>query len=248
MPRHLIPILIFALSSGLCLAQGGPPLITDDPGTPGNGHWEINIAGILTSEPTQTVVSIPYFDINYGLGDHLQLKLETGWTLLSQESTGLISGAGNALAGVKWRFLDQDSSGVSVSTYPQLGFHDFLSSSNPDIASGGTQLLLPIELSKEFGTYAFNPEVGYLLSSNEPGAWIYGLVLDYEPHENLEFLAEFHATTRVDGSGTEMFLNAGTRVPLTPGMSLLFAAGHTVSEFVGEPTQLLVYLGAQLRI
>lgn len=25
-------------------AQGGPPLITDDPGTPGNGKWEINVA------------------------------------------------------------------------------------------------------------------------------------------------------------------------------------------------------------
>jgi hypothetical protein len=25
-------------------AQGGPPMITDDPGTPGNGQWEINVA------------------------------------------------------------------------------------------------------------------------------------------------------------------------------------------------------------
>lgn len=29
------------------LMQGGPPLITDDPDTPGNRHWEINLGFIL---------------------------------------------------------------------------------------------------------------------------------------------------------------------------------------------------------
>ena len=33
-------VLLFATPA---YAQGGPPLITDDPGTPGNGKWEINI-------------------------------------------------------------------------------------------------------------------------------------------------------------------------------------------------------------
>ena len=31
-------------------AQGGPPLVTDDPGTPGNGNWEINAA--IQANPT----------------------------------------------------------------------------------------------------------------------------------------------------------------------------------------------------
>src|SRR5438445_482716 len=30
------------------LAQGGPPMVTDDPETPGDGHWEINIGAIAT--------------------------------------------------------------------------------------------------------------------------------------------------------------------------------------------------------
>ena len=45
------------------LAQGGPPLITDDPGTPGDGHWEINIAE--QSETTGTGSVTPaYFASN----------------------------------------------------------------------------------------------------------------------------------------------------------------------------------------
>jgi len=34
-----------AAVSGVSHAEGGPPMITDDPGTPGDGNWEINIAG-----------------------------------------------------------------------------------------------------------------------------------------------------------------------------------------------------------
>ncbi len=43
LPRHRISILSFwvmlsALANQMVLAQGGPPLITDDPGTPGDGN------------------------------------------------------------------------------------------------------------------------------------------------------------------------------------------------------------------
>jgi hypothetical protein len=31
---------------GVARAQGGPPYLTNDPGTPGNANWEINIASL----------------------------------------------------------------------------------------------------------------------------------------------------------------------------------------------------------
>jgi len=54
--KRLKPLVLAALfllilpgfSTRAVLAQGGPPLITDDPGTPGDGKWEINLA--LTAE------------------------------------------------------------------------------------------------------------------------------------------------------------------------------------------------------
>jgi hypothetical protein len=41
----LVATLATAFLPAPAFAQGGPPLITDDPDTPGPGHWEINIAG-----------------------------------------------------------------------------------------------------------------------------------------------------------------------------------------------------------
>ena len=38
------PFLALLLLAPLSLfAQGGPPLLTDDPGTPGRNNWEINL-------------------------------------------------------------------------------------------------------------------------------------------------------------------------------------------------------------
>ena len=34
--------------------QGGPPMITDDPGTPGPGKWEINLAVAWAHRPAET--------------------------------------------------------------------------------------------------------------------------------------------------------------------------------------------------
>jgi hypothetical protein len=53
-----------------CFAQGGPPMIGDDPGTPGNGKWEIDVASPFVQTDQSVSFNIPYIDANYGLGDH----------------------------------------------------------------------------------------------------------------------------------------------------------------------------------
>ena len=67
-----LPILLAAAAH----AQGGPPFRTDDPDTPGNQHWEINFGWIGDRNPSDGAYQVPDFDINYGLGDRIQLKYE----------------------------------------------------------------------------------------------------------------------------------------------------------------------------
>jgi len=56
--------------------QGGPPMVTDDPGTPGGGHWEINLAWTGEHSSGETTQDAPLLDLNYGVGDRLQVKYE----------------------------------------------------------------------------------------------------------------------------------------------------------------------------
>ncbi len=49
---HLFLLLAPVLAAAsLACAQGGPPFITDDPGMPGNRHWEINLGWIADHNP-----------------------------------------------------------------------------------------------------------------------------------------------------------------------------------------------------
>src|SRR5437773_4740578 len=104
------PLLVAALASlpVTALAQGGPPLITDDPDTPGPGYWEINIGAVVEKSRALRHTEAPLADINYGLGKRIQLKFEIPW--LSEHETGhpIQAQLGASNSGVKWRFLGQE--------------------------------------------------------------------------------------------------------------------------------------------
>ena len=69
-------LAICALGAAKC--ADGPPMITDDPGTPGDRKWEINLAIAFEHRPGETSFDVPGIDLNYGVGEHIQLTLQTG--------------------------------------------------------------------------------------------------------------------------------------------------------------------------
>jgi hypothetical protein len=117
-PARLV-LLLLALPAFATIAhaQGGPPFRTDDPDTPGNKHWEINIGWIGDRNPQAGSYEVPDFDFNYGLGDRIQLKYEIPIAIeetRAQNATSLqpavdgqvIGGLGESLLGIKWRFYE----------------------------------------------------------------------------------------------------------------------------------------------
>jgi hypothetical protein len=235
-----------------CFCAGRPPMLTDDPGTPGNGHWEINIASQLTTVDGSQLNTIqaPYFDINYGLGEHTQLKVETGWITSTGNESGAKSGGDIVLTGVKYRFLDEETFGASVATYPQFQFHSFYTTDDPQLIDPGQQFFLPIEVSKTLGNWEINPEVGYLYTSTTavPRELVSGIVLAFEKAKPFEPLFEIHAITNLDGSGTQTLFNGGLRYTLNAQMNLIASLGRTAKNFVNQNNQLEAYLGIQLEL
>jgi hypothetical protein len=76
-------------------AQGGSPMITDDPGTPGNGQWEINAAYLEERAAVARDRSFPHIlsggdlIVNVGLRQQLVGHLK----LIAAAGTGLRNGA-----------------------------------------------------------------------------------------------------------------------------------------------------------
>src|SRR2546430_4017551 len=98
-------------------------MITDDPCTPGNGKWEINLANAFEHRSDETSLDLPAIDLNYGVGEHIQLTLQTAPVLLKREDQGPIGGMGGTEAALKWRFLDEETSGFDMSMFPRVIFN-----------------------------------------------------------------------------------------------------------------------------
>jgi len=238
-------LMMLAALSPLALAQGGPPFIGDDPGTPGDGNWEINVAGYAERHPTDSTYNAPILDINYGLGSRIQLKYQVPYLVQGNEGAPERSGLGKSLAGVKWRFYDNDEKGLEISTYPQLEFNNPTSSLQRGIVDFGTRFYLPIELTKKVGPFEINPEVGYWFASNRGAAWAAGVVVLREVNKRLELAGEFYNTANTDGANHWNTYDGGGRYKLGEHFVLLFMAGRSFSAPSPGQPQFFGYLGMQ---
>jgi hypothetical protein len=242
----LLVLLIVSLSRTSSFSQSGPPLITDDPETPGNGHWEINAATTLMARPDKRLWQVPDLDMNYGLGERIQLKLDISWLVLEQRGRGPIGGAGNWIAGVKWRFLDQDKYGVSVSVYPQIEWNIVRSSIRRGLVERGTQYLLPVQIARRVGPVELDFESGYNFLEGSTDEWIYGFAAGWPISDKLELLAELYAIASRSFDKDELILNFGARQKLTGNVTLLMAVGRDLRSAAGERLQLIGYFGVEL--
>jgi hypothetical protein len=225
-------------------AQAGPPMATDDPGTPGDGHIEVNFAALATRTSNGSTYELPLIDANYGLGDRIQLKLETPYEIDAHD--GRRGGVGSGLVGVKWRFLDNGDDGWNVSTYPQIGFnYPHISSTRDGLAERGVSYLLPVEAQRTFGRIEFGVEAGRWLRP-DGDAWTGGVVVGTEVNEVWEAMVEVHDERLVAAARDELLVNVGSRVKLSSHVTALVSAGRDVHNSIDRPADLLLYIGLQL--
>ena len=226
------------------LAQGGPPLVTDDPDTPGDGKWEINVASIYSRMPHRQELAAPDIDANYGWGDYVQLKLDIPWVFARDSGEPWKSGAGTAQAGVKWRFIDEKSAGFNMSTYPQLSWNIVPSSASRGVTSEGKEFFLPVEASKDVGGFGLDAEIGRNFVDGGPNEWAAGAIASHGCGKDLECMAEIHQT--VSPGVHETLLNFGVHWKLSESFVLLAALGREGGTANAEQRRTLAYLGVQI--
>lgn len=224
-------------------AQGGPPLVTDDPGTPGNGNWEINAAVIGAHNGGRWDVAAPDLDINYGWGEHVQLKVDFNWASAQAADGRRISGLGATDFGLKWRLVDQDKSGFALSVYPQLLTNLSPSSSARGLTTGNREMFLPIELSTIYGEFQFDAEAGRNLVQRGPDAWVAGVIAAHPCGPKLECGIELHGV--LTEGHLEPLLNFGVHWQIGKHVILLAAAGREFGADTEDHEAFLFYFGFQ---
>ena len=247
---RLVLLLGVSVSVTAAWAVGGPPLVTDDPDTPGDGHWEINLAAISQRSLSGNTLAAPDADINYGLGDFLQLKADLPYTYAQQPGQSWKSGPGFANYGVKWRFIDEEQAGYSVSTYPQYAHSLSTASTNRGIAPAGGQFFLPLEVSGKVNDFELDAEIGRNFVQDNPNQWMAGFVVGHECAAEVQCLFEIHETHTESAPGlagsNQTLLNLGLNWKLNESLTLLAAVGREFGRQDPDQLHSLVYLGLQI--
>lgn len=258
-------LLAFAAGASSAHAQGGPPFITDDPGTPGNHHWEINLGWIGDHNPAHAAYQLPDIDMNYGWGDRIQLKYELPIAAATDANNTTRAGLGESLLGVKWRPYEHHTAGepksdenmnFSLGTYPQVSINNPTSAVRRGVVESGPQYYLPMEATAKIGPVAFNGEIGrWIGNRNVPSRWGRGLIAGHEFSDRLELYTEIYDlqdANRIAGAPKqrELTLDFGGRQSLDKSghLRLLFMGGRAiqaVSRQNSEPNW-IAYLGVQI--
>ncbi len=240
------------IGAGLCLlapagarAQGGPPMITDDPGTPGNRKWEINLALPFEHRPNETSCDVPGIDLNYGVGEHIQLTLQGGPVFLKRRDHGVIGGLGGTEAAVKWRFLDEEKSGFDISLFPRVIFNVVQSSVRRGLSEDGTRFQIPFQVAKKLGPLHLDGEAGPLVGTVGRSEWLYGIVGGVELTKITTVMAELRGTARANFTRDSVVANFGLRHQFSDTRILIASIGHELRD-PDQSLALIGYCGVQL--
>lgn len=230
----------------LAWAQGGPPFLTNDPGTPGDANWEINLGSTQTIARGGSSYQAPQLDINLGLGDRIQLTYEIPYAVQASAGEPLHCGWGNAFSGVKWRFLDQGEHGWQLSTFPQIETGVSQRAQVTAIGVPGPRYLVPLEVSRTLGPLEFNVEAGYFFPGHGPKERILGFVAGRPVTQRLELDAEIYDDRSYGTVSHSTTFDVGGRYKLRRGVIALFLAGRSLNGFADGQPQFSGYLGVQI--
>ena len=222
--RMTIALLLLVSTGRICAQGGGPPMITDDPGTPATGEWEINASINSETHKGEKEMEAPLLDINYGLNERTQLRIEMPYLLTKVEGESFNGRQGDVGVGIKYRFFDEDEDFLSFSMYPAVVFATAKDSYN--------EYALPFQLEKTFGKWVLGAQIGYSYVEDDQDYFIGGFLVGYG------FSTKFEAMGEVDFQMDRLTLgevepgtvvNFGIRYEISQAIKLIASMGTGVT-------------------
>ena len=225
--------------------QGAPPLLTNDPGTPGNGNWEINLGVLPVLRQHQNAFQVPQIDLNFGLGDRIQLTYEIPFVLQTEPGEPDQTGWSNAFVGLKWRFLD-NKSGWSASIFPQLEPPGLGASIRSGSLPAGHGCFFRPRSRSQSGPLNLEFEAGYYFPWHSHGERIIGFAAGHQLTPKLNILGEIYNDYAMGALPHDTTFDAGGQYRFHKGLILLFTAGRTFSGNSSGQPEFMGYVGVQI--
>jgi hypothetical protein len=239
----IIALLLLASTRNICAQGGGPPMITDDPGTPDPGEWEINVSLDSEIHGGERELDAPLLDLNYGLNERTQLKIESPYLVYKVEGERYDGRPGDISLGVKYRFFDEDRYFFSFSMYPAITLST--------VKDGYHEYAFPLELEKTLGTWVLGAEFGYAYVKDDQDYFLTGLLVGHGFSPKFEAVGEVNfAADRESFEDTiETVVNFGIRDKISEVVRFIASMGTGVSSPKGaSKIDFISFAGLQFTI
>jgi hypothetical protein len=226
-----------------CLAA--PVLATEDTDTPGKGRWEINVGVSATRSGGNWEYGLPEGDINYGLGERMQLVLGGSRISVHEAGQASRSGTGSAVVGLKWRLIDQEQAGFSLALFPQYTWNPSSSAERRGVVEPGQSLALPLVLGLRRGETGYFAEVGRSFEKGGSKEWLRGFKILHPCRENVECRVELQHEI-VSPTGHQTTASAGFKWALDQTWIVVAGIGREVGRSPNGTRGVTINLGLQI--
>jgi hypothetical protein len=213
-------------------ALAGPPFMTDDPVPTDTGHWEIYGPIVEGEGQGADFAGSVGPEINYGAAPDVQITVGLPVTF-THDATGMKWGAGDVGVSVKYRFYQNERTGLSIAAFPALT----LPTASHGMGSGRVTAFLPVWAQKDVGQWSIFGGGGYAIN---PGAgnrnhWRGALAVTRQLNSRLlvGVEADRQGAETLGGSGSTRF-GVGAIYHLKRPFRLL-ASGGPVFDDAGGP-------------
>jgi Putative MetA-pathway of phenol degradation len=216
-----------------CAGQAGPPYQTDDPDPVPYHHFEAYVFESSDRTSAGTSLSAPSFEMNWGAAPNLQLHLVVPFVTSFTAGTPGQHGIGDIELGAKYRFIKETTHTPEVGVFPfvELPAGDALRG----LGVGTTWYRFPVWIKKSAGawnTFGGGGEVLVHADGYKNYPFASGL-LQRKVNEQLTLGGELvgHGAESPDatGIGRSIMADFGGFYSFTPGVQMLFAAGHSIA-------------------
>ena len=241
MQMRYLHIGLLACIAGLAGSAGA----TEDTDTPGAGKWEINLGVSATRSGATWEYGLPDADINYGLGERMQLLLGGTRTSLREPGVPARTGTGSATVGLKWRLVDQEQAGFALALFPQYSWNPSSSAERRGIVEPGTSLVVPLLLGVRKGDTGYYGEFGRTFGSDGGNAWLRGIKVLHRCRENVECRVELQHEI-VSSTGHQTTASAGFKWALNETYVVVAGIGRDVGRNRDGARGVIVNLGLQI--
>lgn len=203
-------ILAAALLALAGTAHAGHPLVSDDTGTQGSGHWQLEVntdhtrvrdAGSTSWERQLNTA------LTYGVTENLDVSINVPWLSNSASGSSSERGVGDTTLLAKWRFMD-NGQGWSLGLRPEITLPS--GSESKGLGNGRATAALTLISTYESGPWTWLANAGLTYNDNKAGdrkqLWAVSTAVLYNLNDQWTLAADIGASRAAEqGASPEKF-------------------------------------------